>query len=144
MSDANGVGGRHKLTRMQDYQLMSWVSCQRDRLQREHPTQREIAAEAAKELGFAVTRANVYGCLEALGIVIEKPKATRAPGGGAYLAAVKDQVAAMQQGLQSLEARCVDLASALTREQEQRRRLEARVTALEVGLGLTLSATKAG
>ena len=63
MSDANGVGGRHKLTRMQDYQLMSWVSCQRDRLQREHPTQREIAAEAAKELGFAVTRANVYGCL---------------------------------------------------------------------------------
>ena len=144
MSDANGVGGRHKLTRMQDYQLMSWVSCQRDRLQREHPTQREIAAEASKELGFSVTRANVVGCLDALGITIERPKAVRATGGGAYLAAVREQVAAMQSGLQALEVRCAELTAALTSEREQRRRLEARVLALETGLGLTLSATKAG
>lgn len=112
--EAGTEAGRIVLDQMQSFRLMLYVDHNRDRIAKSRQTLAELAAEAAAYLKFPVSRANVAGAIKAHGITRETPKAVRPSGGGGYLAAVKEQVAAMREQIDSLLSRVTALENAVT------------------------------
>lgn len=120
---------RNVLTKGQDFQLMTWISCQRDRLERERPTQDAAAAEATKELGFGVSRSNLGSALDALGFSWQPVKKGRPAK--QTLAELEARIAAGAERVQTLEAAVQDVRAELAAERAARRAIESRLVALE-------------
>lgn len=117
-------GERNTLSRKDEFALMTWLSCQRERLERDRPRRASVAAEAAEALGFAVSLGNVNGCLADLGITWQSPREGTPGGGGKVLAALRAEV-------QALAARVDGLAKDVAEERRLRKLAEARLFALE-------------
>lgn len=111
------------LSRANNFKLMTWLSCQRDRLQNQRLRVSEIAAECAKELGFAVSKGNVSGALADLEIKLPRAPAER-KGGAAYIARERERIDALTVRVEQLEGR-------LAETERQLRQAHTRLTAVE-------------
>lgn len=126
---------RNTLNKLNNYHLFAWVSSKRDWVEKCSLNQDQIANQAAKDLGFRVTRANLKEVCLALGVALpNKRGASTAPDLRQKLEAMDQRLLDMDQRLQQTEQL---LNEALKVQGEQGRvvaKLEGQLAALQIPL----------
>lgn len=123
---------RRKLNRLsqpQLFKLTTWLSTQRERLQRERPHLTEVVDQVGKALGLDVTESNIEFALTAAEFTWE-PAAPLARG--SYIGGVRRDVKALADLLAELTARVARLEAELTQTRARMMALEHQVVPLKV------------